>query len=115
MKDKLKKAYQKQVEKILAPRLGVIGWILLSFSLASLVYGFFVHPLADQIAKELPAEIQTLGIDADLIEPSLTASLNAEDVLNFYSISILFGVLGLFCVITSHTKQGLFDKKRYRP
>lgn len=110
MKEKLKKAYQMQVDRLLLPRLKVLGWILIFFSFASFAYGIYVHPLPSSDMLETVPEIQTSGLD--LTDTMLSKTPSPEEVLNFFSIALVFALIGIFCLNTSKKRLLLFNKRK---
>lgn len=102
MNRKHKKNYLHEVEQQLIPRLGALGALLLFFSVCSLIYGFFVHPLPLVENGEPGPAIQSEGLILDLVrvgEDDPTTIL-PEDILNFYFVALLFASIGFFCLFT---------------
>jgi hypothetical protein len=114
MNKKQRKLSLQKIEQQLLPRLGFLGGILLTFSICSLVYGFFVHPLSAPNELVLQAELQSQGMDLSLIEVGEDDpnTLLPEDILNFYFVSLIFGAVGFFCIFTSWKKKHLMQKPR---
>jgi hypothetical protein len=112
MNIKNKKFFQLQIEKQLAPRLGILGAILMLFSITSLIYGLNVHPKQTQDSFVV-STIQSQGPDLDFAKVGYDdpSTLIPEDILNFYFVSLVFGTLGILCLFTSRKKRNLFQKK----
>lgn len=114
MNRKQKKTYLYEVEKQLIPRLGVLGGLLLFFSVCSLVYGFFVHPFPMTMDSLPQTEMQSEGLALDLVKvgEDKPATLLPEDILNFYFVALVFASIGFFCLFTSWKKRHIFQKIR---
>lgn len=112
MNTKQRKLSLQKIEQQLIPRLGILGGILLTFSICSLVYGFYVHPLSN-VDESLPqTEMQSQGMDLEPIkvDEDDPKTLLPEDILNFYFVSLVFGAIGFFCIFNSWKRKHLMQK-----
>lgn len=109
MNSKQKKAYKQKIENLLAPRLGILGWIMIFFSALSFTYGIYIHPLPFDSTSNSYSDIQIQGLDTSMLsvgrdDPS---TLIPEDILNFYFVAALFLAVGSFCIYTYKKRKPL--------
>ncbi len=101
-----RKKNRMHLEKQMLPKLNMLGFILLFFSLCSLVYAFYAHRDVSMDTPPLQYAMQEEGVSIDLIvnEYDLSAA-PPEYFLNFYLISTIFASVGTLCFIISKNKN----------
>lgn len=102
------------VEYKLIPRLTCMGYIFSCLSLISLIFAFFVHadktPLAPLIIdeKNILADIQEIS-DTALLTEMHSLEVSAEDILNFYVVSLIFASIGTSIFFIASKKKKTFE------
>lgn len=99
MSNATKKKIDREIEKLLLPRLKLIGGILVVFSLIAFSYTFFV----DQ-AEKLPQELIEHPKELD-VGLNIDSSPESKDPLNFFIVSAIFLAVGTTCFFISKKKS----------
>ncbi len=112
MNSQQKKAYKQKIENLLAPRLGIIGCIMIFFSLLSCIYGIYMHPSPLTSSSIQYSEVQLQGLDSSMLSVGKDdpATLIPEDILNFYFVAAVFFTVGSFCIYTYKKRKPLIKR-----
>jgi len=86
----------KQIERHLLPRLRLMGFILISFSLLAFGYAIFKSPY--------PPSPPELELDIEQSSLSVSDSPN-QLLLNLYAVSAIFAAVGLTCITIASKRK----------
>ena len=111
---------QKDVEKNLLPRLKLMGSIMIFFAVATFIFALVVEedtfaPVSTSTQLGFPVleQIENASGISNLVEES-QIELNPMDVLNFYMVSLVFGIVAISCFLTVWRKRKtLFHKPHH--
>ena len=99
MKMHFRMTRSKKAEKILWKRLKFLGFLLLAFSLLFLGYGLILA--LEGKKEEIIAVPEGLAVEYIHKENECLA----EEILNFFLISMIFAFVGTTCLLTFRRKQ----------
>jgi hypothetical protein len=98
-----------EVERKLIPRLKLMGYVLLSFSLAAFVFAITIKEetlIVPEATQETLVNTQELEAVTPLLTDDAELEFAATEVLNFYVVSLVFAMVGssLFVIAWKKTK-----------
>lgn len=104
---------QLDVERKLLPRLKFMGYVMYTLAVASLCFAIFIGKNEGKGTELLQEGIQYAAASLNLDSDEELFEFNADEVLNFYIVSLIFATVGSACfLIAKKKKKTLFEQEQ---